>query len=182
MAMMVKSGSKMLNIMKKHNLFWCMAAITLLASCAAPELEPEIQTPEGETDKPKQTITINAVEVLPDEATKAIHGTEAEATSFSWQAGIDKIGVIKKYSDAEEWSMDHHRFTNTTDGSIATFVYDKDEEGMGMVWGEELTLEVGDQIVAYYPYATAASSWYDSTKPYLKRCSVSLSPCCRMAP
>ena len=167
MEMMVKSGSKTLNIMKKHNLFWCMAAITLLASCAAPELEPEIQTPEGETDKPKQTITINAVEVLPDEATKAIHGTEAEATSFSWQAGIDKIGVIKKYSDAEEWSMDHHRFTNTTDGSIATFVYDKDEEGMGMVWGEELTLEVGDQIVAYYPYATAASSWYDSTKPYL---------------
>ena len=58
-----------------------MAAITLLASCAAPELDPEIQAPEGETDKPRQTITINAVEVLPDGATKAIHGTEADETS-----------------------------------------------------------------------------------------------------
>ena len=135
MAMMVKSGSKTLNVMKKHIFFQCVAAMTLLASCAAPELDPEIQTPGGETDKPKQTITINAIESLPDDATKAIHGTEAEATSFSWQAGIDKIGVIKKYSDAEEWSMDHHRFTNTADGSIATFVYDKDEEGMGMVSG-----------------------------------------------
>lgn len=157
--------------MKNRYILWCMAALTLSAACSGPELEPEIQNPDREPEKVKQTITIKALEVLPEEDTKAIHGTESDRTSFSWQAGIDKIGVIKRRTDYGEdqayWDMDHHRFTNTTDGSIATFVYDIDEKGEGMVWGEELTLAVGEQVVAYYPYATAASSWYDSSKPYL---------------
>ena len=157
--------------MKRRNIFWCLAAITLFASCTAIEMEPEIQNPDRDTNKPKQTITINAVTVDDNADTRAIHGTEENQTSFSWQAGIDKIGVIKgadEYGDGELiWGMDHHRFSNTQDGQIATFVYDIDEEGAGLVWGDELTLSVGDQIVAYYPYATAASSWYDSTKPWL---------------
>ena len=161
----------MIVAMTRHNIFWCMAAVMLLASCTAMEMEPDFQNPEGESDKPKQTITINAVTVDDNADTRAIHGTEENQTSFSWQAGIDKIGVIKgadEYGDGELiWGMDHHRFTNTQDGQIATFVYDIDEEGAGLVWGDELTLSVGDQIVAYYPYATAASSWYDSTKPWL---------------
>lgn len=158
----------MIEVMKRRNIFWYMTAITLLASCVAPELEPEIQNPEG-GHKVRQTITINAVTVDPD--TKAIHGTEENQTSFSWQAGIDKIGVIKgvdEYGDGELfWGMDHHRFTNTKDGQIATFSYDPVTDNEGMVWGEELNLVPGDQIVAYYPFNTAASSWYDSTKPYL---------------
>ena len=40
-----------------------MAAVMLLASCTAMEMEPDFQNPEGESDKPKQTITINAVTV-----------------------------------------------------------------------------------------------------------------------
>ena len=142
----------------------------LLASCVAPELEPEIQNPEGEQNKVRQTITINAVTV-DDSDTKAIHGTEENQTSFSWQAGVDEIGVIKgvdEYGIGELiWGMDHHRFTNTKDGQVATFSYDPVADGEGLVWGEELNLAVGDQIVAYYPFNTAASSWYDSTKPYL---------------
>jgi len=157
--------------MKKHNFFWCMAAIALLTSCAVTELDSDIQTPDVETEKSEQIITITAVEAIPEGDTKAIHGTEADETSFSWQAGIDKIGVIKGMTEYGEdqayWGMDHHRFTNTKDGSIATFVYDIDEEGEGLVWGDPLTLQVGEKIVAYYPYATAASSWYDSSQPYL---------------
>ena len=118
--------------MKRHNIFWCMAAVMLLASCTAMEMEPDFQNPEGESDKLKQTITINAVTVDDNADTRAIHGTEENQTSFSWQAGIDKIGVIKgadEYGDGELiWGMDHHRFTNTQDGQIATFVYDIDEE------------------------------------------------------
>lgn len=157
--------------MRKVNIFWCLAAITLWASCTVQELEIEVQKPEVEIDKPGQTIVINAVETTSCEDTKAIHGTETGETSFSWQAGIDKIGVIKRMTEYGEdnayWGMDHHRFTNTKDGPVATFVYDKDEDGEGLVWGDPLTLEVGEKIVAYYPYATAASSWYDSSQPYL---------------
>ena len=82
--------------MKRHNFFWCMAAIALLTSCVVTELDSDIQTPDVETEKPEQIITITAVETVPEEDTKAIHGTEADETSFSWQAGIDKIGVIKR--------------------------------------------------------------------------------------
>ena len=146
--------------MRKVNIFWCLAAITLWASCTVQELEIEVQKPEVEIDKPGQTIVINAVETTSCEDTKAIHGTETGETSFSWQAGIDKIGVIKRMTEYGEdnayWGMDHHRFTNTKDGPVATFVYDKDEDGEGLVWGDPLTLEVGEKIVAYYPYATAA--------------------------
>ena len=132
-----------------------MAAIALVASCAAPELDLDTQTPDVETEKSEQIITITAVEAVSEGDTKAFHGTEADETSFSWQAGIDKIGVIKRMTDYGEdqayWGMDHHRFTNTKDGSVATFVYDMDEEGEGLVWGDPLTLEGGEKIVAYYP-------------------------------
>ena len=157
--------------MKRYNILWCMIVILLLASCSSMELEPNVENPNKGNNEVKQKITINAVSVGPDGETKAIHGTEENETSFSWQSGIDKIGVIKGVDEFDNgeliWGMDHHRFTNTKDGQLATFVYDLDEEGAGLVWGEELTLNVGDQIVAYYPYATAASSWYDSSKPYL---------------
>ena len=157
--------------MKKCNIFRCLIAITLMASCVGPELEPNVKYPDSEQNKVRQTITINAVESPFAKDSKAIHGVEENETSFSWQAGIDKIGVLKRMTDYGEenayWGEDHHRFTNTKDGAVATFVYDFDENGEGLVWGEELTLAVGDQIVAYYPYATSASSWYDSSQPYL---------------
>lgn len=157
--------------MKKINVFYCITAIWLFASCTALEIEPEIHNPNMNPDKAHQTITIKVADTALGSGTKAIHGTEENETSFSWQAGIDQIGVLKRMTEYGEdnayWGEDHHRFTNTTDGSLATFVYDYDEDRLGLVWGEELTLAEGDQIVAYYPYATAASSWYDSSKPYL---------------
>ena len=152
-------------------MFWCLIAVLLLASCSSMELEPKIENPNQGNNKVKQKITINAISVGPDGDTKAIHGTEENETSFSWQSDIDKIGVIKgvdEFGDGDLlWSMDHHRFTNTVDGSVATFSYDPVTDNDGLVWGDPLELSVGDQIVAYYPFNTAASSWYDSTKPYL---------------
>ena len=158
--------------MKKIDIVRCLATLIFVASCAAPELEPTVDNPNVEQKKPAQKITIN-VEETPSGYTKAIHGTEESETSFTWQAGVDQIGVIKDIVESwdgetwDYWDMDHHRFTNTKDGSIATFAYDPVTDGEGLVWGEPLELNVGDKIVAYYPFNTAASSWYDSSKPYL---------------
>ncbi len=145
--------------MKKYRVV--LAAISLLAmsSCAVNEIE-DVVTP---SPKPKQIIEIEAVEVAD---TRAIHGTEEGETSFSWQKGVDKIGVLLGYTDGvdEWWTTEHYRFTNTTDGQTALFTYDADPD----VYSEQPALEVGQTIVAYYPYGTAVSSMYNTSKPYLR--------------
>lgn len=109
--------------MKKYRVV--LAAISLLAmsSCAVNEIE-DVVTP---SPKPKQIIEIEAVEVAD---TRAIHGTEEGETSFSWQKGVDKIGVVLGYNDGvdEWWTTEHYRFTNTTDGQTALFTYDADPD------------------------------------------------------
>ena len=145
--------------MKKYRVV--LAAISLLAmsSCAVNEIE-DVVTP---SPKPKQIIEIEAVEVAD---TRAIHGTEEGETSFSWQKGVDKIGVLLGYTDGvdEWWTTEHYRFTNTTDGQTALFTYDADPDA----YFDSPTLEVGQTIVAYYPYGTAVSSMYNTSKPYLR--------------
>lgn len=145
--------------MKKYRVV--LAAISLLAmsSCAVNEID-DVVTP---SPTPKQIVEIEAVEVAD---TRAIHGTEEDKTSFSWQKDVDKIGVLLGYSDGENewWITDHHRFTNTTDGQTALFTYDADPDA----YFELPPLEVGQTIVAYYPYGSAVSSMYNNTKPYLR--------------
>lgn len=111
----------------------------------------------------KQEIVIHAVE---SSESRAIHGTEDDKTSFSWQADVDKIGILLGYEDSFEswWATDHYRFKNTTDGAKAIFVYDADPDS----YLELPELQPGQTIVAYYPYGSAVSSWYDNTKPYLR--------------
>ena len=111
----------------------------------------------------KQEIVIHAVE---SSESRAIHGTEDDKTSFSWQADVDKIGILLGYEDSLEswWATDHYRFKNTTDGAKAIFVYDADPDS----YLELPELQPGQTIVAYYPYGSAVSSWYDNTKPYLR--------------
>lgn len=148
--------------MRTKMLYIALLAALALTGCAKNDLEESQLTPEGNAPS-GQIITIYAD--APTEA-RAIHGTEENETSFSWQKDVDKIGILLGYSDeyASWWTTDHFRFSNTTDGSTATFVYDADPDS----YVELEPLEVGQTIVAYYPYGSAVSSWYDNSKPYLR--------------
>lgn len=146
--------------MRYHSLLWSVLAVFALSGCTTNDLDGGIENP---TPEHKQIVEIRAVESVD---TKAIHGTEADKTSFSWEKGVDKIGVLLGYKDEydEWWVTDHHRFTNTKDGDEALFVPDPDPDS----YLEMPELTVGQTIVAYYPYGSAISSWYDNSKPYLR--------------
>lgn len=148
--------------MKKQILYLAALAALALAGCAKSELEEPQLTPEGSVPS-GQTVTIYAD--APVEG-RAIHGTEEDATSFSWQKDVDKIGILLGFFEESYswWTSEHFRFSNTTDGSTATFVYDADPDS----YVELEPLEVGQTIVAYYPYGSAVSSMYDNSKPYLR--------------
>ncbi len=145
--------------MKQYRLLLAALSLLAMSSCTVSDTD-DIATP---LPKPKQTIEIEAVEAAD---ARAIHGTEQDKTSFSWQKGVDKIGIVLGHSDGtdEWWETDHYRFTNTTDGETALFTYDADPD----VYFELPTLEVGQTIVAYYPYGSAVSSMYNVSKPYLR--------------
>lgn len=149
--------------MKRNRLLWGLFSIFALTACTNSEVD-EVVAPRPQPEQgAKQKVIIHAVESVDS---RAIHGTEEDKTSFSWQKGIDKIGVVLGYNDGvdEWWVTDHHRFSNTTDGDKATFVYDADPDS----YVELEQLNPGQMIVAYYPYGSAISSMYDNSKPYLR--------------
>lgn len=145
--------------MKQNRLLLGILSIFAISSCTVSEVD-DIAAP---TPKPKQQIVIEAVEAAD---ARAIHGTEEDKTSFSWQKGVDKIGILLGYKEGSDewWSNDHYRFTNNTDGETAIFTYDADPDS----YTELPTLAVGQTIVAYYPYGSAISSMYNNSKPYLR--------------
>lgn len=145
--------------MKQNRLLLGILSIFAISSCTVSEVD-DIAAP---TPKPKQQIVIEAVEAAD---ARAIHGTEEDKTSFSWQKGVDKIGILLGYKEGSDewWNTDHYRFTNNTDGETAIFTYDADPDS----YTELPTLEVGQTIVAYYPYGSAISSMYNNSKPYLR--------------
>lgn len=129
--------------MKKFSYYLFVALLASTVACTVNDLDEVEITPDKETT-PRQTITIHSN--LP-EITKAIHGTEEGATSFSWEAEEDQIGV--RLNDDFYYDGKGYRFTNTTDGEKATFVLDHyDAEAVP-------TVSVGDTFVSYYPYGTA---------------------------
>lgn len=148
--------------MKKQMLYAAAFVALALAGCAKSELEEPNIAPDG-SNPAYQTVTIYAD--APVEG-RAIHGTEENETSFSWQKDVDKIGILLGFADEYDswWSSDHFRFSNTTDGETATFVYDADPDS----YVDLPELSVGQTIVAYYPYGSAVSSMYDNSKPYLR--------------
>ena len=137
--------------MKTINNISFVAIVALaISSCAASmedEATPEI-TPENPTN---ERIVIHA---KTDQATKAIHGTDlTEGSSFRWEAGVDQLSVFKYNSEYEDWSPNGlgHRFVNTADGKVATFVPRPNES----VNEEELSLSPGDKITGFYLYGNA---------------------------
>lgn len=147
--------------MKSNRFFLVVISMFAAVGCTTTDLDIMSQPQNGNSSK--QEVIINAVEV---QGSRAIHGTEQDETSFSWQANVDKIGIILGHEDQYDswWGTEHFRFTNTTDGEKAVFVYDADPDS----YDELPELQVGQTIVAYYPYGSAISSWYDSSKPYLR--------------
>ncbi len=148
--------------MKNNRLLWGLLSIFAFAACTNSEVDDPV-APQPQPQQ-KQQVVIQAIE---SSDSRAIHGTEEDHTSFTWQKGVDKIGVVLgHYEEAwgEWWNTDHYRFTNTTDGEKATFLFDGDPDA---IW-ELPELEPGQTIVAYYPYGSAVSSWYDVSKPYLR--------------
>ena len=145
--------------MKQNRLLLGILSIFVISSCTTSEVD------DGATSTPnsKQKVTIEAVEATD---ARAIHGTEEEVTSFSWQKDIDKIGLLLGFNEGSDewWNTEHYRFTNTTDGETALFVYDADPDS----YYEMPELAVGQTVVAYYPYGSAVSSMYDTSKPYLR--------------
>ncbi|MBO5771727.1 MAG: fimbrillin family protein [Alistipes sp.] len=146
--------------MKRSRLLWTIVSLCALSGCTTSDIDEVV---EPQRPQQKQEVVIHAVEAADS---RAIHGTEEEHTSFRWQKGVDKIGLLLGHSDSydEWWETDHYRFSNTTDGDKAVFVYDADPDQ----YFELPQLEVGQTIVAYYPYGSAVSSWYNVSKPYLR--------------
>ena len=148
--------------MKNNRLLWGLLSIFTFAACTNSEVDDPV-APQPQPQQ-KQQVVIQAIE---SSDSRAIHGTEEDHTSFTWQKGVDKIGVVLgHYEEAwgEWWNTDHYRFTNTTDGEKATFLFDGAPDAN---W-ELPELEPGHTIVAYYPYGSAVSSWYEVSKPYLR--------------
>lgn len=143
------------------------AAILVMSGCAVDDIDSNMGLPDN-GKKPVQQIVIHGTESdqVVDDSSRAIHGTEEDETSFSWQAGVDKIGVLVKYVDEYDtwWTGEHHRFVNSADGDVAMFEYSYDVDA----FIDPLELSVGQTIVAYYPYGTAMNYYYDSSRPILR--------------
>lgn len=146
--------------MKQAKLLWVALTMFAVSACTMSDMD-DIGIPQQKPQH-QQKVVIRAVEA----ESRAIHGTEEDKTSFSWQKGVDKIGILLGYNDGvdEWWANEHYRFTNTTDGATAHFEYDADPDA----YFEFPQLEAGQIIVAYYPYGSAVSSMYDNSKPYLR--------------
>lgn len=125
--------------MKKNYLF-ILAVAMFAASCIGNPVEPE------QTAGKKTNIIIHATE----EATRAIHGTEADSgTSFTWQSGIDKLALFVNDNDYLMPGEFGYRFVNTTDGVKATFISSPDQ------YMEDPVLAEGSELYGFYPYGTA---------------------------
>ncbi len=152
--------------MKKGRLLHIFAlaalVIGMVSACTSEEIPVE-KTPENNTNEKAQSITIRA---KADDLSRAVHGTEEGGTSFLWEAGVDKIGLMyygqhEDWETYKYWDYGHHRFTNTVDGENAVFVSDPDPNPTSYLG--TLMLAPGDRVVASYPYGTAITASVDET-------------------
>lgn len=127
------------------------AVCGFLAFSCAGTMEKELTPEPVPGNKTAGKIVIHAVT---EQDTKAIHGTDlSDGSAFRWQAGVDQLSVFKYNSEYDYWSPDRlgHRFVNTVDGEVATFVSSPNES----LGEEELSLSPGDKVTGFYLYGNA---------------------------